>query len=156
MFPVPPGTPRGSLPTLPFFSVSYQARPPLLRAGATRALTFAEVMETLEVLLVHAAHHRCPYWVVDRRIGPHEEPAELHSWMQEDYFPRVRAVLGQPPQVAFLVTPAELARLQAHRATAPQDWHTPAVHFGWFTQPPAAAAWLQAQRVPGPPNGSNN
>ncbi|NVO86409.1 hypothetical protein [Hymenobacter terrestris] len=136
--------------------MSYQDRPPLLRASATRALTFAEVMETLEVLLVHAAHHRCPYWVVDRRSGPNEEPAELHSWMQEDYFPRVRAVLGQPPQVAFVVTPAELARLQEHRATALQDWHTPVVHFGWFTQLPAAVAWLQVQRMPRPPNGSFN
>ena len=108
-------------------------------------------MESCEVLLLHAAYHHCPYWVLDRRNGPNEEPAELHTWMQEDYFPRVRAVLGQPPQVAFLVTPAELAQLQQHRDAFPQEWHTPAVHFGWFTHLPEAEAWLQTQHPVGLP-----
>ena len=149
MTPVPPGTSRDPLPILPFYSVSYQAVPPRLRAGATRALTFTEVMESCEVLLLYAARHRCPYWVLDRRTGPNEEPPELHNWMQDDYFPRVRAVLGQQPQVAFLVTPAELALLQQQRAAFPQDWHTLSINFGWFTQLPAAEAWLQAQHGSG-------
>lgn len=134
---------------LPFYQVTLLESPLVLRGRNPRALQPEEVTEACELLLVAAAQHRCPYWLLDGRANDQHQPVELHDWMREEYFPRARAVLGQQLQVAFLVTPDVWQGLQARGYEAPQDWASFALHAGWFTEEPLALTWLHMQRTSG-------
>ncbi|WP_188559847.1 hypothetical protein [Hymenobacter glacieicola] len=139
---------------LPFYQVTLYKAPFVLRGRNPRALSAEEVTETCELLLAAAAQHRCPYWLLDGRANAEHQPVELHEWMREEYFPRVRAVLGQQLQVAFLVKPAVWHGLRERGYEAPQDWASFALHAGWFTEELPALAWLQRQQTARPPAGS--
>lgn len=66
--------------------------------------------------------------------------------MQEEFFPRVRQVLGQTPCVAFLVPAFIWAGLPAKGYDEPRDCFARAVHMGWFTEEAPARAWLARQQ----------
>jgi hypothetical protein len=131
---------------LPFYTIAYQENPPLLRGSNPRTLSPVEITETCELLLATAEKHQCPYWLLDGRANAQHQPVELHEWMRDEYFPRVRATLGQRPHVAFLVAPEVWQGLNERGYEAPQDWTSFALHAGWFTEEPLAVAWLQLQR----------
>ncbi|WP_400190577.1 hypothetical protein [Hymenobacter sp. B81] len=140
---MPPPT---DLPSLPFYSVHYEANPPLLFGVNPRALSPEEVTEACELLLDQARRHGCPYWLLDGRLNGSEQPRELHEWMQEEYFPRVRTELGRMPSIAFLVTPQVWAGLPTRGYDEPGNWQSRAARMAWFTDDAPALDWLRQQR----------
>ena len=139
---------------LPFYAVTYHANPPLLRGLSLRALNPEELTETCEVLLTAAQHFGCPYWLLDGRANPDGQPPSLRQWLREEYFPRVRAALGLPLHVAYLVTP-EFRAVIDQLGLGQVDELQPAVGWvGWFTQEATALAWLEQQRLVQPPRNS--
>ena len=137
-----------SLPTLTlsFYHVAYEPVPPVLCGSSLRPVSAEEVTASCELLLATAQRHGCAYWLLDGRHHEREQPQALHDWMQEEYFPRVRATLGRLPCVAFMVQPFVWAGLIAKGYDQPQDWQTPNVRMGWFTDEAAARAWLNRLR----------
>jgi len=109
-------------------------------------LSAEEVTETCEMLLDSAVRHHCPYWLLDGRSHVGQQPRELHDWMREEYFPRVRESLGVQPQVAFLVKPEVWAGLPTRGYEDPNDWLAHAVRMAWFTDEAQARQWLEQQR----------
>ncbi|WP_460615377.1 hypothetical protein [Hymenobacter seoulensis] len=132
--------------TLGFYTLTYQDNPPLLRGSNSRALSPEEITETCELLLIASQQLQCPYWLLDGRANARHQPRELHEWMREDYFPRVRAALGQRPQVAFVVAPEIWHGLPARGYEAPPEWSSFSLHANWFQEEAPALAWLQQQR----------
>ncbi|WP_196283269.1 hypothetical protein [Hymenobacter jeongseonensis] len=117
----------------------------MLRGYSRRTLTAEEVTKTCEVLLAAALHRRCNYWLLDGRVSHHQQPVELHEWLEHDYYPRVRAQLGQSPCIAFLVDPRQWPSLQQFGHSAPLEWPALEARVGWFQEEAAALAWLRAQ-----------
>ena len=135
--------------TLSFYHITYENVPPLLRGISLRTLSAEEVTEGAELMLKAARQQNCPYWLLDGRRHEHPQPPALHHWMQEEYFPRVRARLGQQPCLAFLALPMGQQSEQPEQLNVPllQEWQTPAVRMGWFTDEAAARAWLSRCRT---------
>ena len=133
------------LPILPFYHVTVEADPRVVCGAARRPLSAEEITASCELLLATARRHVCPHWLLDGRHHRDEQPADLHAWMREEYFPRVRAALGRPVCVAFLVPPAVWAGLAAKGYDNPLDWHSPAARLAWFTAEAPARAWLARQ-----------
>ncbi|MBC6609244.1 hypothetical protein H8B13_20665 [Hymenobacter sp. BT188] len=131
---------------LRYYTVAYHPDPPLLKGRDRRPLSAEEITETCEVLLATAAHYRCRYWLLDGRAHQQAQPQELHAWMQEEYFPRVRAALGGQPCIAFLVPFFVWEGLSAQGYAQPLDSLAHGVRMGWFTQEEEALAWLARQR----------
>ncbi len=134
-----------SLPTLPFFPVTCREGSKLLRGRTRRALTAEEITKTCEVLLAAALRRKCSFWLLDGRVNTTAHSAELHDWLQEDYFPRVRAQLGQPPCIALLVAPGLWHDMSDMGLDAPAPWPMWGARVGWFKEEPAALEWLRHQ-----------
>ncbi|OGX85157.1 hypothetical protein BEN47_02160 [Hymenobacter lapidarius] len=134
-----------SLPSLPFFPVTCREGSTLLRGRTRRALTAEEITRTCEVLLAAAIRRRCAFWLLDGRVNTTVHPAELHEWLQEDYFPRVRVQLGQPPCIALLVAPCLWQDMFSMGLDAPAQWPTWSARVGWFKEERDALAWLRHQ-----------
>ena len=134
-----------SLPALSFYQIAYESAPPLLQGTSLRTLSAEEMTEGAELMLDTARQQNCRYWLLDGRRHERPQPPALHHWMQEEYFPRVRAKLGQKPCVAFLALPVDQQQASLAKA-ALQQWQTPAVRMGWFTSEAAARAWLSRCR----------
>lgn len=134
--------------SLDFYAVTHQLCPPLLRDVNQRALSAEEITEACELLLAAARQHGCCDWLLDGRSNPSEQPPELHQWMREEYFPRVRAALGQPLHVAFLVAPAIRQGLERRGLSSVEELHPGVDAIGWFADD--ALAWLARQRHTGP------
>lgn len=134
-------------PTLSFYEIAYEPAPPLVGGTSLRSLSAEEMTEVAELLLTAARQQNCPYWLLDGRRHVRPQPPALHHWMQEEYFPRVRAELGQPPCIAFLALPTAPQQPMPDEA-ALRAWQTPAVRMGWFTDEAPARAWLHRFRVP--------
>ncbi|WP_426059224.1 hypothetical protein [Hymenobacter sp. B1770] len=133
------------LPTLTFFPVTCRDGSSLLRGRTRRALTAEEITKTCEVLLAAALRRRCRYWLLDGRVSPQEQPVELHEWLEEDYFPRVRAQLGQTPCIALLVAPSMWQGLQQPGYDPLGAWPAWGARVGWFKDEEPALAWLRQQ-----------
>ncbi|MCC3160477.1 hypothetical protein LJ737_24785 [Hymenobacter sp. 15J16-1T3B] len=133
--------------TTTFYAVEYSAHPPLLRGRDTRPLSAEEITETCELLLATAQRYECSYWLLDGRSHQGEQPRELHDWMREEYFPRVRRELAKPPCIAFLVPPFVWAGLVAQGYEQPLNDFSHGVHMGWFTDEAPALAWLDRRRA---------
>ena|GEM_PF-1690314 len=131
------------LPVLPFYTLRYEPDPPLLYGLNQRMLSAEEITETCELLLATARRLHCTSWLLDGRAHQREQPQSLHDWMREEYFPRVRKVLGTAPNVAFLVPPHIWAGLPAKGYTDPTDWLSRAARIAWFTEEAPAREWLQ-------------
>ena len=127
---------------LDFYALAYEAAPQLLRGQHLRPLGAEEVTAGCERLLAAARQRNCAAWLLDGRATPHGQPPALRLWLREEYWPRVRAVLGRPVRVAFLVTPA--VRQELDRQGYPQAEALPlgVGHVGWFTEEHAARTWL--------------
>jgi len=127
------------LPTLTFYHIAYEPAALLLRGTSLRTLSAEEMTESAELMLDAARQHSCPYWLLDGRLHGQPQPPALHHWMQEEYFPRVRAALGQQLCVAFLALPT--SHLQARPSGAAlSEWNSPAVRLCWFATESAARA----------------
>lgn len=146
-----PVSPDPFLPVLPFYRVAVEAAPPVVYGAAQQPLSAEEITASCELLLATAHRHACPFWLLDGRHHRAEQPAELHAWMREEFFPRVRAALGRSVCVAFLVPSAVWAGLAAKGYDAPLDWHSPAARLAWFTAEAPARAWLARQHPARPP-----
>ena len=131
---------------LPFYEVRYEPEPPLLYGGNQRPLSAEEITETCELLLASARRLRCPYWLLDGRSHQREQPQELHDWMREEYFPRVREQLGVRPSVAFLVPHVVWTGLPGKGYDDPTNLPAKDAHMAWFTSEDDARRWLAAQR----------
>ncbi|MFC7668820.1 hypothetical protein ACFQT0_16685 [Hymenobacter humi] len=116
-----------------------------MRGRSRRTLSAEEVTLTCEVLLAAALHRRCAYWLLDGRVSRQEQPVELHEWLHEEYFPRVRTELGQPPCIALLVAPVFYKQLLAMAHNAPVEWPTWGARVNCFKEEDAALAWLRQQ-----------
>ena len=141
------------LPSLPFYDLAHQERPPLLRGMARRALSAEEHTQACELLLAAARYHDCADWLLDARANPQPPPLALQHWLREEFLPRAAQELGRAAHVAFLVPPEvrqALGRLgyPARLALGPG-----AGQLGWFTDEAPARAWLAQPRArrPGPP-----
>ena len=133
------------LPTLSFYRIDFVSAPPLLRGTSLRTLSAEEVTESAELMLDTARQQHCPYWLLDGRRHERPQPPALHLWMQEEYFPRVRAELGQQLCVAFLALPVGQQANPYNGAV--QEWNTSAVRMSWFTDEAAARTWLSRCRA---------
>ncbi|SFP88433.1 hypothetical protein [Hymenobacter arizonensis] len=133
------------LSTLTFFPVSCRDGSSLLRGRTRRALTAEEITKTCEVLLAAALRRRCRYWLLDGRVSPQEQPAALHEWLEEDYFPRVRAQLGLFPCIAMVVAPSMWQGLQQPSLDPLSAWPAWGARVGWFKEEEPALAWLRKQ-----------
>ncbi|OGX86955.1 hypothetical protein BEN48_00945 [Hymenobacter glacialis] len=133
------------MPTLPFFPVTCREGSTLLRGRTRRALTAEEVTKTCEVLLAAALRRRCSFWLLDGRVNTTAHTAELHEWLQEDYFPRVRAQLGHPPCIALLVAPCLWHDMASIGLDAPAQWPMWGARVGWFREERDALEWLRHQ-----------
>jgi hypothetical protein len=134
------------IPALTFYAVTHQDYPPLLRGISRRVLSAEEVTEACEVLLASARHHNCPYWLLDGRSNPREQQPQLHQWIREEYFPRVRAVLKRPVHVAFVVTPLVRSGLDRLGFAVVEELHPGVGCIGWFADEAPALTWLIQQR----------
>lgn len=132
--------------SLSYYAVAYQCDPPLLRGRDLRPLSAEEITETCEVLLAAACFHQCRDWLLDGRSHQQAQPQALHEWMQEEYFPRVRAELKGQPSIAFLVPPFVWEGLRAQGYAQPEDSAFHGVRMAWFTEEEAALAWLAGQQ----------
>ena len=130
------------LPPLSFYQIAFEPTPPLLLGILQRTLSAEEMTESAEQMLRAAQQHHCPCWLLDGRSHAQAQPPALHYWMQEEYFPRVRVALGQPPCVAFLALPRARQQPGPDAAALP-EWNTPAVRMHWFTDETAAREWLR-------------
>lgn len=130
------------MPASDFYALVYQADPPLLRGQHLRPLRAEEVTESCELLLATARHRNCACWLLDGRATPHGQPPALRNWLREEYRPRVKASLGRPVRVAFLVTPAVRQELDRQGYPRTEALHLGVGHVGWFTEEPDARAWL--------------
>lgn len=135
------------MPMLNFYRVCYEPYLPVLVGTSLRPLNEEEVTESCELLLAKAQQHNCSFWLLDGRHHGRDDPQALHNWLLDEYFPRVRNRLGQRPYVAFVVQPLVWQGLPAKGYDHPQDWQTPAVRLGWFTEETQAQAWLARRRV---------
>ena len=102
---------------------------------------------TCEVLLDTARRHYCRYWLLDGRSHQQAQPQELHHWMQEEYFPRVRTELKGQPCIAFMVPLFVWEGLPGQGYAEPLDSSVHGVRMGWFTNEEDALAWLDRQRA---------
>lgn len=134
------------LPALSFYRIDYEPAPPMLHATSLRTLSAEEMTESAELMLEAARQYNCPYWLLDGRRHERPQPRALHYWMQEEYFPRVWAALGQQICVAFLALPAGQLPQAEHNDTTLQEWQMPAVRMGWFVEEAPARAWLNRLR----------
>ena len=132
--------------SLSYYDLLYQGRPPLLRGYNQRPLSAEEITHTCEALLATALHYDCRHWLLDGRSHQQAQPRELHEWMQEEYFPRVRAHLKGQPCIAFLVPRFVWEGLPAQGYENPLDSFAHDVRMGWFTAEEEALAWLDRQR----------
>ena len=132
------------LPALSFYQITYEPAFPLVRGTSLRTLSAEEMTESAELLLRTARGQGCPFWLLDGRLHERPQPPALHLWMQEEFFPRVRAELGQQPCVAFLGLPIGQS---GSSETALREWNTPAVRMNWFTDEAAALAWLRGYQT---------
>ncbi|UOG77437.1 hypothetical protein MTX78_23670 (plasmid) [Hymenobacter tibetensis] len=140
--------PENSLPApLPYYAISYDDRPPLLRGEGVRPLNAEEITETCEVLLATALYYGCPYWLLDGRSHQQAQPQELHEWMREEYFPRVQAELQGQPCIAFLVPLFVWTGISQQGYAQVVDASVHGVRLGWFTQENQALPWLAHQRT---------
>lgn len=135
------------LSELDYYYVDHVAYPPMLTGGPVRPLNAEEVTAACELLLEQALIHDCSYWLLDG-CSPHlARPFALYEWVLEDYLPRVRAELGRPVCIAFIVPAVLRGGLpdQGHDALA--DRNCAAARLGWFTNKADALRWLAQQRV---------
>jgi hypothetical protein len=132
---------------VPFYHVVAEADPPVVYGVGQRPLSAEEITHSCELLLATARRHACPYWLLDGRHHRGTPTAALHAWIREEYFPRVRDVLGRPVCVAFLVPPEVQKRLGDKGYVDPLDEHSPAARMAWFTDEALARAWLARQRA---------
>jgi hypothetical protein len=132
---------------LNFFPVTCQNGSSLLRGRTRRALSAEEITKTCEVLLAVALRRRCRYWLVDGRVSPDSPPLALHEWLQEDYFPRVRAQLGKAPCIALVVAPTLWQGLEQPGCDSLPEWPMWGARVGWFKEEGAALAWLRQQEA---------
>lgn len=134
--------------TQEFYRVDFQAAPPLLRGYTLRPLTVTEFTQVSELLLVEARRTACPYWLLDCRADQARQQPALYHWIEDDYLPRVRAVLGRVPVVAFLGTSALWQQLEAQGNAAPEPTLlSAAFRTDWFVEEAPAVAWLDQFRA---------
>jgi hypothetical protein len=126
-----------------FYTVHYQAHPPLVRGTVLRPLSVAEFGEACELLLAEAQVHHCPYWLLDGRADENTRPLNMYEWLGEDFLPRVHRALGAVPCLAFIARPEFWQALQAQGyANEAPTLKSAAFQAGWFTDEAAALGWL--------------
>jgi hypothetical protein len=131
-----------------FYTVAYQAHPPLVRGVVLRPLSVIEFTEACEMLLAEAQAHSCPYWLLDGRVDENTRPLDMYEWLGEDFLPRVHRALGTIPCLAFMARPEFWLALQAHGYANDTPTLQPSVfRAGWFTDETAALAWLSQFRL---------
>jgi hypothetical protein len=132
---------------LDYYTVTYQAHPPLLRGVVLRPLSVAEFTEACELLLTEAQSHNCPYWLLDGRNDENTRPLDMYEWLGDDFLPRVHRALGTIPCLAFMARPEFWRALQAQGYAHSAPTLKPAIfRAGWFTDEVAALAWLSQFR----------
>ncbi|WP_310395011.1 hypothetical protein [Hymenobacter sp.] len=131
-----------------YYSVHYQAQPPLIRGLVLRPLTATEFTEACELLLAQAQEHDCPYWLLDGRADENIRPPALFQWLVEDFLPRVPKVLGRVPCLAFVAQPRFWREFQARNSTPDSPGlFVPGFRTGLFTEEAMALDWLDTFRT---------
>ena len=91
------------VPAPDFYAVHYQEQPALLRGCLLRSLSGQELTEACEMMLTAALRHNCRYWLLNGSANCCRPPFDMHSWLEEEYLPRVLAALGRPPCLAYIL-----------------------------------------------------
>ena len=135
------------LPPLPgFYTVQYQAGPPLLRGKVLRPLSATELTESCELVLGWAQHYSCPFWLLDGRLEE-VQPFDVYEWLREEFLPRAHKVLGRVPCIAFVAEPELWLALQARGYAPPAPIVlSAAFRASWFTAEEEGVAWLMQFR----------
>lgn len=129
------------------FTIAYDPQRALLRARWAQPLADEELQATLLALLGAAqTHANCRYWLLDVRQRPIANPG-LQLWARQVLHPRLRAALGGPVFVAFVVAPSQRAAvdnpiMEEHlRAATANDLYP-----YYFDDELAALSWLHDQQ----------
>lgn len=132
------------LPAFPsFYTVQYQAQPPLLRGRALRRLSAIELTEVSELLLAWAKHYECPFWLLDTWVDTKPQPLDVYEWLRDEFFPRVQRSLNRIPCVAFVAQPKLWQALNILSYAPPIPVILSAAYRAyWFTNEAEALAWL--------------
>ena len=130
-------------PLLPsFYTVQYQAAPPLLRGRVLRPLSATEFTESCELVLGWAQHHHCPFWLLDGRLDT-AHPFDVYEWLREEFLPRAHHTLGRVPCLAFVAQPEFWQALRARSYALPAPVVlSAAFRANWFTAEDEALFWL--------------
>ncbi|MDJ0364807.1 hypothetical protein QMK33_06555 [Hymenobacter sp. H14-R3] len=144
------GTPRSDTIAdgrLRYYSVHYQATPPLIRGTVRHPLSATEMTEACEMILEHAQRHNCPYWLLDGRADASGRPTDVYEWLAEEFLPRVHRTLGRVPCLAFIAQAEFWQELRAHHYAPPTAALQLATYrAGWFVDETTAQAWLNQFR----------
>ena len=130
-------------PPIPsFYTLQYQAAPPLLRCQVLRPLSTTEFTESCELILGWAQHYHCPFWLLDGRLDD-VKPLDLYDWLREDFLPHAYRALGRVPCLAFVAQAEFWLALQARGYALPPPVVLSATfRANWFTTEGEALAWL--------------
>ena len=136
-----------SVPATDFYAVHYQEKQALLRGYLLRSLSAQELTEACEMMLMAALRHDCRYWLLNGSADCRRPPFDVHSWLEEEYLPRVLAALGRPPCLAY-VLPLHWQKGpgMSHGAltnTAPTAMH----QMKLFENEASAISWLEQCRT---------
>jgi hypothetical protein len=150
---LPPSHPIGfrimATSTTSFYSVCFEAQPPLLRGVVQRPMSIPEFIEACEMLYRAAQQHRCPFWLLDGRAdSPEIRPLDVYTWLTDEFLPQVRQSLGRLPCLAFIAQPGFWQALQARHYAMPRPMQlSPAFWVNWFTTEDEALDWLHQFRT---------
>ena len=97
--------------------------------------------------LALAQHLNCRYWLVDGRTNCPPHRFGIHNWLEEEYLPRVRDVLGRPLCLAYLV-PTHWQQLPGSKyIVSTEGTPTATYRLALFDQEAAALTWLEHCRA---------
>ena len=116
----------------------------MLVARWLRPVSAAETREGYLQILEAARQSHCPYWLLDgRRRLPAD--AETTRWGFEEYFPHLRAQVGQVVFLSQLISPA-YQQVTHTIAAFQQNEHnpSPAYRMRLFNDEAQAVAWLRS------------
>lgn len=110
-----------------------------------REVTPAEMRTSYKYFFVEAQGFGSRLWLLDIRRRNNEDP-ETAQWLLDDYMPMLAAYFGGPTFLAYLLSPAHLARVDDHAVNIKHVAQLQrSVHVALFIEEGAANEWLVQQ-----------
>lgn len=91
---------------------------PAIVARWQREITAPELQTGYFAIMAAADELGCWRWLLDLRRREELVSSELTTWMNTDFFPKLRQRYAQPVRIAFLISPLRAARQQSASSVA--------------------------------------